>query len=436
MGHLRREDTSPVARAFDLDPGRRYRPAMAVPPPAPADPAPAWGGPWARWAAGALLGVALLSLLKGFGLPNLWAATHWALSWEYGFVKRGLAGTLLRALAPTLDYGTVVAVALAAEVACAVLLAVGGRALVRGGERPAWAALCFAASPGLVFFFHEVGYFDQLGVLAVLVVLALLPRLTLLPGSLLVCGAGAIAGLCHEANLVAFGPLLAAAHSLRYGGGRRALGLSLGVLAVFAGLAWALGLCGVADPATAAALRESLGARCGFRPRFDVLLPLTHGGLPGPAAVASFWRDKADLEEILVATLLPALPAGMALLALWMHEARRRAVGRPALRAGLVLAPLSPLALYLSGIDFQRWDALTLMALFLAILAAYTLAKHPAPPPARARPALTLVVLLGVAGTYPLLDGSRTPQFPFEGHLRHAARALAGREPWITTPTR
>ena len=102
-------------------------------------------------------------------LPNDYAEAQWLLTWEFGFVKRGLPGTLLAWSASLLSAR--VTPFLLASVATALFAAFCGAKLFiafRIGRRAAWSpgavltCLVFLSSPFFVMQMDVIGYFDGL----------------------------------------------------------------------------------------------------------------------------------------------------------------------------------------------------------------------------------------------------------------------------------
>jgi arabinofuranosyltransferase len=121
------------------------------------------------------------TLWRTHRLPNDYAEAQWLLTWEFGFVKRGLPGTLLSWFASLTS--TRVTPALIAAVALAIFGAYCVAMLlvaVRIARRSEWSAgaviagLVFFSSPFLVEQMDVVGYYDVLvlliGVVSVLLV--------------------------------------------------------------------------------------------------------------------------------------------------------------------------------------------------------------------------------------------------------------------------
>jgi hypothetical protein len=106
---------------------------------------------------------------QGIRWPNDWARAHWLISYDFGFVKRGLPGTLLGPLVsdPANNVRTVWAINIAAlfilVLFCLALLLVCRRVLMRtgGGFNVSLTVLVFLTSPFVVMSTHVIGYGDN-----------------------------------------------------------------------------------------------------------------------------------------------------------------------------------------------------------------------------------------------------------------------------------
>jgi hypothetical protein len=100
--------------------------------------------------------------------PNSFARAHWLIDYRFGFIKRGLPGTVLVRLSHLgllhLNEQTIFAIAVAMFVAlCAALLALSGRVLSRAGWNSGLflALAAFFTSAYVVTAAHLMGYFDH-----------------------------------------------------------------------------------------------------------------------------------------------------------------------------------------------------------------------------------------------------------------------------------
>jgi hypothetical protein len=137
--------------------------------------------------------------------PNDFAEAHWLLDYRLGFIRRGLAGDVLRRIAVPFN-GSVTEGAIAAAAAivfvafCLALLGVVLRILRRTSWAPdaVLACLAFLSSTFVVTSAHIFGYLDQAFLLLVTGAAALVLRGRVLPGAIVAC----LAILVHESALV------------------------------------------------------------------------------------------------------------------------------------------------------------------------------------------------------------------------------------------
>ena len=150
-----------------------------------------------------LLAVLSVPVVRGIRLPNDWAEAHWLLHYGFGFIKRGLPGTLLQPLVRQVDQ-----VELLLRIVVLVQYAVFIGALCYVGlrvvSRTAWShtgaavALVVASSPFVVLSANAIGYFDSIVfVLSALACAAVLRRRSWLAALLM-----SIAILVHESTVV------------------------------------------------------------------------------------------------------------------------------------------------------------------------------------------------------------------------------------------
>ena len=165
-----------------------------------------------------LLACALLAtILRAARVPNDFSRAHWMLDYRFGFIKRGLAGSVLALLAQLrLVPQNRVALAWLSfalfGLLCAVLLAVAARVLARRWSADTYLPLAaFATSPFVVTAAHLMGYLDHL-----VFVLTFAAVWLILRDRRVAAGAcGAVAVLVHESFMVIGLPLVALAAAVR-----------------------------------------------------------------------------------------------------------------------------------------------------------------------------------------------------------------------------
>ena len=116
-----------------------------------------------------LLGIFIVTILKAIRLPNGFAKIHWLTSYDYGFVKRGLMGSIAKPLilmngkSGAEQIINVIGIVLFVLL-CAVLLWLSMRIVVNSSfnRSSIILILIFIASPYVVMSAHLVGYYDGL----------------------------------------------------------------------------------------------------------------------------------------------------------------------------------------------------------------------------------------------------------------------------------
>jgi hypothetical protein len=123
----------------------------------------------------------VVTSLRATRLPNDFSKEHWFIDYRFGFVKRGLVGTIVSLAARPVDarptealvniLSTVLFVAF-----CAALVWSGVHILRRSGwsVEVALAVLVFLSSPFVVMSAHLIGYFDNIIILLTMLSLGLL----------------------------------------------------------------------------------------------------------------------------------------------------------------------------------------------------------------------------------------------------------------------
>ena len=129
---------------------------------------------------GAVVTTTIITCLRAARLPNNFATEHWLIDYRFGFVKRGLVGSIVAVGATALrarpSEAGIQALAVVAFVTfCAAIVWVCVRMLRRSGWSTdiALAALVFLSSPFVVMSAHLVGYYDNIVVMLGIVALAL-----------------------------------------------------------------------------------------------------------------------------------------------------------------------------------------------------------------------------------------------------------------------
>jgi hypothetical protein len=390
-------------------------------------------------------GVALLVVLlvfvglKYLGTTSPWKLTHWLFSYEIGFVKRGLVGTLMQASSAGGVVSGEAIVAAALAIAGLFLLALGAFAYPLFAGRSQRGALAIGTvallSPGVGFLLSDLGRFDILNLTLCLLVLSAASALGRFPAVWFVA-VSFVALLIHEAALLLCLPMLFVTF-LELNGQLEALldrsrwpRLALVAappLLLFVALA-SLGFSDRPLPELAASLAAHADFEPSPRSAYVLLRPLrsnvaqvlgTDGAVPETGAAQALALGSADTVSFWLIVGVAALQLGFAHLAFAGCEpARRRAV-----RLVLTGCFLAPLPLMIVGVDWSRWVAAgSVQCAVLMLLFARSL---PAPPraPTRNFVLATLLVVVLLAGAGIPMQGARrgivmSPQAGVLGWLR------------------
>jgi hypothetical protein len=370
---------------------------------------------------------ASLAVLKGLRLPGSWAATQASFDYGHGFIKRGLFGAVMRLLdIPIAHYQvfvTVSAVTLAAFFAVLMVWVV--RSGVRRLGDGALLAL-FAASYCVTFLTHMIGYLDiPSGILAVIALLASSSRGYL--GVVLICGVLGV--LIHENYLFSFLPvtLLPAVLRARQWAMIATVAIIVGAVVVLESLAAPM------DASHLATLVADLSARVDFQPRREVLEVLGRSSaenlqmMLGTLKTGIWWLAQANAFLAFMPTTALFIWAAFAII-----DAH---AGAGLMKAGVVVAALSPLLLQFVGWDIYRWYALASLSSFLALTVVCrhysevvgTVLRGPA-----VRNAAVALIAMNMATGTGLFDYYHVDTFPFIDHWRGLADWIAGGGRWPT----
>ncbi len=392
----------------------------------------------ARVAGAAMLVFALAFVaLKYLGTVNAWKATHWLFTYDLGFVKRGLLGTMASAMTP-FDVTPVAAiVAFSLGAAALFVVALGVFAWPAFAKPLRWrtraAALAALASPGFGYLLSDLGRFDIVNYALGLGVIVATRAWGRFPDALFVVSAGVML-LIHEAALLLALPIV----TLVWLDANDRLAWLLeparwpalaARLAPVAAIAAGVTLFGGADM-TLRELMPRLAARADFVPSAQSAYVLVRGLDSNVAQVLG--RETAialengrvgpPLGPILRDSFASILPFALAQLAVALFLVRSL-VGdrRRVATAAIVLGFLAPWPLLLVGVDWGRW-----VAIASAHCATLTLHFAPELPDERAAPfrgvgaALVAAFVILSAGTSYTMEGARwgSAETPWTGVAR------------------
>jgi len=395
-------------------------------------------------------GLFALSFLKGFRLPSLWCATHFTFNYSQGFVRRGLVGELARRIGgdDVYKYDVFTAFSFFVMSALIVLFALAARRALRARSRD-WilrvSLLVLAASPGMVFLVHAVGYFDLIGLSALLAFLLWAGRTrrdlaifyVLLP-------LGLALALVHEGLIVMFGPsamFIALCHFLRSWDRRPMAKLRVGLacahLVVSASLVAALliALSGTISEDRVHRLYVFAVHHADFAVRADAFEVFnTSARYNILTKIPAFWRIPSE-RAIALSGQIGFLPGFLFLVfcgARQIWSARRPWPARAALLLVFMAAALSPELMNFIGWDWPRWNSMALMTCAICTVAY----RSYFPAAAQPRPSLAvlttglLLAAVGLTSTTRLFDDYQVQFFPFDRQFELIERVLERASPF------
>lgn len=396
-----------------------------------------------------------VSLLKGLRMPNLWSATHMTFNYSHGFIRRGLVGTVLRALGGGWIFHYQALALLSVIIFAATALAMS-RLIVRllraaPDDRALQAAiLVFAASPGVVFLAHEIGYLDFIGLGSVIVFVLGARRARHRYRVFYAAAAlGIVFALIHESMVIMFVPTLlfaCACHIVvqsrqnavapRTQAFMAAHAVTAAILAFVASSV--VGIVGTKPLPEIRALQASIAAVANFPLRpdaFDALARPVRENLH--QLMPWYWRNPAN-RAYLGNGLWAAAPGLLFLFGYgsWMIARLRQATAtRVVLEVIFFGAAFGPLTLNFVGWDAARWNAICLTAAFMGVATLRLFFSAPVGdgPALEIRSPWLLAlaataVVLGAATNYDrfLFDGYVVRWFPFVDQVQAAIDLARG----------
>lgn len=380
------------------------------------------------------LPLAIITFLRAVRAPNLWSATQSTWSYQFGFIRRGLMGTLL-SLSENISYTHFFYLA-------STLLALGLITLLFHSARLAkklpaniFILSLFFFSPSLIYYVHTIGYMDHIGLLAALA-LAFMPAHTLSLAALCV-----ITLLFHEINLVIILPLLITRALLAWQQNRA---LTPFTLAAYASLCpFFLLIFLHPTPENLQSMIAHITAHADFPLRTDNFAVLERN-------LHHNWtmNTGGDSRRPILGALrsygiiyLPLTLFYATLILTILQKSRPRPPRQQALIiATVLLSSLLPLCAILVARDHSRFFALCGTVTYLCFLS--VLHHTPAPTITQSRLAnpinTTLFALLILTNiTLPpnhLMDAARLTPLPFTKHIHYLSTVLQGRAPFPATP--
>ena len=315
-----------------------------------------------------MVGVARWWIPPVWGFENMYGASHWALSYDYGLVRRGLVGAIVKLWMPMVTIEGVRNVALAAYALFLAFLLVIFYVVLRyhdKGGRFLRIILLFIVTPAtLALCARDLGRFDLFlttTMILCLVLVSLRRYLWLIPVLMVA------AMFIHESFLILYAPTIGAALLFVYrweNNGRRFL-LTLAAATLSVAGAFLL-LYKFGNPALGySEFSRLIQSRATF-PITELSMRECYYGLKDHLGLASSSLfDGGSVVNLLMALLILS-PFILILVNLWSHALRHCGAHRTACRL-LFLATLGGLLLIPIATDYGRWLSAIIFCNFFAL---------------------------------------------------------------------
>lgn len=392
------------------------------------------------WKVSAIL-FGVLAVVRGCGWPNTWVATQAQVSYQQGFVKRGLYGALFTRpfhLYTLSRFALASYLFLLLALLLLVVLTLRSGLSQRAGNGEAVAV--FFSSYCLTYFVHDLGYLEAVLVSCVVGLLLIRSdgRRTLAAFPL--C---AFALLVHEMFLLVFLPVLLVPYMLRYAEARqraertRALLFGLTLLVFCVGVTLLVSAQPMLSASKVAALETDIRTHAGFHVEQNFFIVLRRSLGDNVRFMFLYYRD--PVWWLHQAASIFFFGPVVALLLYCTREVLRRAelLEHRHVFTGAAVASLAPLSMHLLGFDAVRWNGLVGVTTFLvlATLCYYTRGGRFQPSPAfRNACVVTMVLSMSAGGS--LITGRLLP-YPFfddPGFFRSVRTLLHVQDPQTLTP--
>jgi hypothetical protein len=303
-----------------------------------------------------------------FGSQHLYAVSHWVLSYDHGFIRRGLVGEVMRIWVPVVSIDDVARAALVVYSTFLLLLVAALFALMHyrdQGSRLFRLILLFLVNPAtLSLVARDLGLFDIFLTVAAFLSVALI---TMKKHLWLVPIVMALAMFIHEGFLVLYAPTLLASMIFLYGVSDR----KKRVLVTFlvSGVAVVVSFFLLYRYGTPTLGYKELANAVQTRAAFSVTPLSVHecyfGVLDHYRFATSSLYDAGSIANLILALLILS-PTILVLLDLWSQALKNSGTVRWAC-ALLFLSTLSGLFLMAIATDYGRWLSAVIFCNFFAI---------------------------------------------------------------------
>ncbi len=350
-----------------------------------------------------------LSFCRGIRFPNNWTMTHYLLSYEHGYIKRGLIGSILRFFAEQWSYWSLATLAYLILFGSVTLLFwVSHKYLTNV------LALVFFTSPGFVFYFHEVGYSEQIMIFMVVFLLCIARELSfrcLVIVSLICYG---FTANVHEAAVVMIAPCFLLLSLVKAKSTKELLSVcGLFLVASIGLLCFALVLPKSDDLSNI--ISKSVRHHAMFEPRQDVFAIYQNSFLDYTNLLKEYWK-LSEYKWLVLKSAFCFFPSTIMLifsgLQLLQQAKFFSRLHLTLIAVIMILSCTSPVLLDILAYDFHRFHAISTMAVFLSLLTIISLLEIHVIVRKRTTYIAWMIVFLNLSSTNYFFDGYQPRMFP------------------------
>ena len=388
-----------------------------------------------KWLYRVSLLVLVFTALRGARFPSLWTYSHYLFNYEFGFVKRGLIGEIVRLIDSdfirSYDFfyifsSTILLIDL-------MLIAIVLKRLFHKGDIALIGiGFCYASSVAVVFLVHTIGYFDHIGLMIVLIMILLRSvKQKLVIGIISL----PVLLLIHEALIVIFGPLIAMIILLETNKKNKIQFVLMFVYLLFVGVSTLI----VSDSTISVSNSELMQYQIENKTKirleseaFDVL----HKSISNNKnMMLTYWKF-GESYRLLLYSIVVTLPFLMIVIlflrlnfSIIKYQNLRKKV--------VVYCSLSPLLLLLVAYDVFRWFTMSLTLAFLIVFFVTTSQERKTVEAGQSRLILLVIIVFflnGITSIY-LFGNSTLIGYPYFKHIRYLLEIISGSNKIPIEPT-
>jgi len=329
-----------------------------------------------------ILALGGLTIARGFYFPIAWPVTNYTLSYSFGFIRRGLVGSITTFLLGDVAYTYQFIYVLSFLVfgTLVFLLFYLSYKSLHSHNIQIIVLLTFFSSPGLVFLANSIGFFDHIGLVVSMIFILYIGKITSIfkpiTTFLITLCIGFILILTHEGLAVLVGPLILFALFFSYLTSPQFMPKQfiplltatalLGI--IFLLFSFTVTKYGTITPETKTLLEEHIASKVNFdfshisTNSISISTGMTLGYM------YKFWDHLAQIR-VLFTTILIALPSLIVMFYVGIGLIMSSTLShKNILLFGYLFSSLAPFAMNIGGTDIQRWSMFAIVTTFIATI--------------------------------------------------------------------